>query len=140
VLDFERNEQPIPEQSESVRRLEAALARDPRSGGEPISLVIQTPRRLGVETQYSRALKDTIAGFERVFGKEVIFVRSGTDRVLPFDGVVLPERPNTIFLDADGHANVVALLGHEWTHTLKVSNPGLHREMTMRCGRWLLIG
>jgi hypothetical protein len=130
VLDFESNERPTPEQSAAVGRLEAALAKDPRSAGEPIYLVIQTPSRVGVETRYSKALKDTIAGFERLFGKEVIFVRSGTDRVLPFDGVVLPERPNTIFLDADGHANVVALLGHEWAHTLQVTNPQLHREMT----------
>jgi hypothetical protein len=81
---------------------------------------------VGVETRYSKALKDTIAGFERVFGKEVMFLCSGTDRVLPFDGLVLPERPNTIFLDADGDANVAALLGHEWAHTLQVTNPHLH--------------
>jgi hypothetical protein len=85
---------------------------------------------VGVETRYSKALKDTIAGFERVFGKEVMFLCSGTDRVLPFDGLVLPERPNTIFLDADGDANVAALLGHEWAHTLQITNPQLHREMT----------
>jgi hypothetical protein len=80
--------------------------------------------------QSARALDAFITSFERVLGKEVIFLRSGTDRVLPFDGLVLPERPNTIFLDADGHANVVALLGHEWAHTLQVTNPQLHRAMT----------
>jgi hypothetical protein len=55
VLDFERNEQPTPEQSESVRPLEAALAKDPQSVGQPVSLVIQN-RRLGVETRVSKAL------------------------------------------------------------------------------------
>ncbi len=85
---------------------------------------------MGVETQRAKALKDTIAGFERVFGKEVIFVRSGTDRPLSFSGVVISERPNTIFLDADGEGNVAALLGHEWAHTLALTNPTLHRAMT----------
>jgi hypothetical protein len=131
VLDFVCSEQPTSKQSEAVRRLEAALAKDPRGAGAPVSLVIQTgARRVGVETQLAKALKETIAGFERVFGKEVIFVRSGTDRVLPFNGLVLPERPNTIFLDADGLGNVAALLGHEWAHTLALTNPQLHRAMT----------
>jgi hypothetical protein len=75
-------------------------------------------------------LNNFIDGFGRVFGKEVIFVRSGTDNPLPFEGVVLPSRPNAIFLNADGVANVAALLGHEWAHTLQVTNPCLHREMT----------
>ena len=39
VLDFERNEQPTPEQLEFLRAVEAALAKDPRSAGEPVSLV-----------------------------------------------------------------------------------------------------
>ena len=129
MLELGPSEQPTPEQSESVRRLEAALAKDPRSAGEPVSLVIQN-RRVGVETRSAQARNRFIDDFQRVFGKEVIFLHSGTDRELPFNGLVLPERPNTIFLEADGTGTVTALLGHQWAHTLKVTNPKLHREMT----------
>jgi hypothetical protein len=108
VLDFERNERPTPEQSAAVGRLQAALAKDP---GAPVSLIIQT-RRMGVQTRVSQALNQFLDDFQRVFRKEIVFLRSGTDRVLPFDRVILPERPNTIFLDADGHGNVLALLGN----------------------------
>jgi hypothetical protein len=116
VLDFERNEQPTTEQSESVGRLEAASTEDSGSVG-----VIQTPGRAGVETQYSKAPKDTHAGFERVFGKASTFVRSRTDRVLPLDGVVLPSRPNAIFLDADDNAKVTGLPGRELAQTLQIA-------------------
>ena len=60
-----------------------------------------------------------VRGFERLFGKNVVFVRSGSDAPLPFTGVVISSDPNTIFLDADGDRNVLALLGHEWAHTLE---------------------
>jgi hypothetical protein len=134
VLDFTRNERPTTRQSETIRAAELALAKDPRSGGQPVILVPQT-RRLGLlggTMQSARALDAFITSFERVLGKEVIFLRSGTDRVLPFDGLVLPERPNTIFLDADGDANVAALLGHEWAHTLQVTNRPMAMGMFLR--------
>jgi hypothetical protein len=115
------NDQP-PNNQPAVRRLEAALAKASRSVGEPVSLVIQIRRlgRLG-GTEAARTLDAFITSFERVFRKEIVFLRSGTDRALPFDGVILPERPNTIFLDSDGHGNVLALLAQ-------------HSQMTKVCG------
>ena len=55
---------------------------------------------------------------------------SGSGQPLSFTGVVNPADPNTIFLDAAGDRNVVALIGHEWAHTLALTNPELHRGMT----------
>jgi hypothetical protein len=37
VLEFERNEQPTFEQSESVRRLEVALAKDPKARSKAVA-------------------------------------------------------------------------------------------------------
>jgi hypothetical protein len=81
---------------------------------------------VGVETRSARALNRFIDDFQRVFGKGVIFLHSGTSCL----SMGWFERPNTIFLDADGTGTATALLGHQWAHTLKVTNPKLHREMT----------
>src|SRR4029077_12774539 len=80
-------------------------------------------------TVSGQKLNETITGLERLFGKNVVFVRSGTGEDLPFTGIVNPSDPNTIFLDAAGDRNVLALIGHEWSHTLKLTNPQLHAAM-----------
>lgn len=127
VLDFVRNEQPRPEQSAAVARLATTLAKDPRGG--PTDLVIQLPV-VGGATRSGRAALDYIQGWERLTGKQVIFVASSSGQPLSFTGIVNPSDPNTIFLDAAGDRNVLALLGHEWAHTLALTNPQLHRAMT----------
>ena len=89
----------------------------------PIKLIPVT-RKVG-RTKKSKALNMAIDSLERLFNKRVQFVRSATGEDLPFTGVVDPGDPNTIFLDAAGNRNVLALVGHEWAHTLKVTNPKL---------------
>ena len=128
VLDFVRNEQPRPEQSAAVARLATTLAKDPRGG--PTDLVILQPVADHTTTRPGRAALDFIQGWERLTGKQVIFVASSSGQPLSFTGVVNPTDPNTIFLDAAGDRNVLALLGHEWAHTLALTNPQLHRAMT----------
>jgi ADP-Ribosyltransferase in polyvalent proteins len=128
VLEFEDEQQPDAGVAAATARLETALAADPRSGGKPVKLIVQT-RRLGPATLSAQRLNEAITGLERLFGKNVVFVRSGTGEDLPFTGIVNPADPNTIFLDAAGDRNVLAVIGHEWAHTLKVSNPQLHGEM-----------
>jgi hypothetical protein len=135
VLDFERNERPTPEQSESVRRLQASLAKD-RRGGAP-DLVIVRPIADHTTTRSDQAALDFIQGWQRLTGKQVVFVSSASGQPLSFTGVVSPSDPNTIFLDAAGDRNVVALIGHEWAHTLQVTNAPVASddERGRRCGR-----
>jgi hypothetical protein len=128
LLEFDDEQQPTPERSAAVARLEAALAKDPRSGGKPIKLIPVT-RRVGAATVSGQKLNETIDGLSRLFGKNIVFIRSGTGEDLPFTGIVNPSDPNTIFLDAAGDRNVLALIGHEWSHTLKLTNPQLHAAM-----------
>lgn len=127
VLDFVRNEQPRPEQSAAVARLATTLAKDPRGG--PTDLVIQLPV-VGRATGSGRAAYNFIQGWQQYTGKQVIFVASSSGQPLSFTGIVNSSDPNTIFLDAAGDRNVLALLGHEWAHTLALTNPQLHRAMT----------
>jgi hypothetical protein len=127
VLDFVPNEQPTPEQSAAVGRLETALAKDPRSAGRGIKLSIQTP--LDPTTGSGRAALDFVQGWERATGKQIIFVASEDVEPLPFTGVVSAADPNTIFLDAAGDRSLVAVVGHEWAHTLARTNPQLHGAM-----------
>jgi hypothetical protein len=126
VLEFD-DEQPTTQRAAGIRELEKAVSAHPRSEGQPVSL-IPVSRRVG-RTKSQKALNRTIDGLEKLFNKRVQFVRSGTDRDLPFTGIIHPSDPNTIYLDARGDRNVLALIGHEWGHTLKVSNPQLHGQM-----------
>lgn len=128
MLDFTPNAAPTPELSGAVGRLERALANDPRGAGKGIRLVAQDPVVSGA-TPAGQRLLTTIRGFEGLFGKKVAWVRSATGDALPFTGLVVSTDPNTIFLDADGDRNVLALLGHEWAHTLARNNPTLYKTM-----------
>ena len=74
VLDFVRNEQPRPEQSAAVGRLSTVLAKDPRGG--PTDLVILQPVADHTTTRPGRAALDFVQGWERLTGKQVIFVAS----------------------------------------------------------------
>ena len=127
VLDFVRNEQPAPEQSAALGGLQAALAKDPRGGST--DLVIVRPVADHTTTGSGRAALDFIQGWQQLTAKQVVFVASGSDKPLSFTGVVSPSDPNTIFLAAAGDRNVVALVGHQWAHTLAPTNPQLHRVM-----------
>jgi hypothetical protein len=102
VLDSERNERPPPEQSAAVRRLEAALAKDPRSAGEPVSLVIQI-----VGWVWKRGLPGPSITLSTTSSesseKKIVFLRSGNRSSIAFRRGRSPGTPNTIFLDADGH-------------------------------------
>src|SRR4029077_14935306 len=101
---------------------------DPRGG--PTDLVIVQPVADHTTSGSGRAALDFIQGWERLTGKQVVFVASASGEPLSFTGVVNPADPKQIFLDAAGDRSLAALVGHEWSHPLAITNPELHRAMT----------
>lgn len=122
VLDFEPSEQPpTPEQQAKVDALNAALGK----AGFPEAVRAVAP--LPVQrTPAGRLAASFIQGFQHYTGRAVQFIASESGEPLPYRGVVNPADPNTIFLDAAGDRAFLALLGHEWSHTLKGTNPKLY--------------
>jgi hypothetical protein len=108
VLEFSHNERPTPEQQSKLAGLQAALAAEKR----PDKVVL-----VNADVPTTRAglgAANFISFFERTFGKQTSLWLQKTVNLSVSGGLVLPSDPNTIFLDAAGDRNILALLGHEW--------------------------
>ena len=126
ILEFEYVEQST-EQQRTVSQLRKALAAGGKPGSDAVIVSVDNPA-----TRAGLGAVNFIRWFERTFGKQVVFVASETGQPLGFDGVVNPADPNKIFLNASGNRNVLALLGHEWSHTLESTNKALWNEVMAR--------
>lgn len=67
---------------------------------------------------------------KRLFGHEVVFV--AFDGKPLFNGVMSPQIPNTLFINANAHRPLMAVLGHELLHQLRASNEGIYNDLTKR--------
>ena len=126
VLEFRRNERPTPEQQQRLDAFHNALA---ASGFK--DRVIFADAEVPT-TRAGLGAANFIRWFEGTFGKRVQFVASESGQPLSFVGMATKTDPNTIFLDVAGNRNVLALLGHEWSHTLETTNPGLWKEIVTK--------
>ena len=132
VMGFITNEEPTSEQRTAVDALQQELVK----AGRTDQLTIVTP--LSPTTPSGQAAFDFLQAWQQFTGKQVVFLASASDEPLSFTGVVRKADPNTILLDADGDRNLLALVGHEFTHTLERTNPQLHVAM-MEAMRPLVI-
>jgi hypothetical protein len=127
VLKFEYDQRPTPERAAKLFQLQKALT---RGGFRDQGIRLATP--LDPTTRAGKAAVNFVGWFERTFGKQVVFVASAGGKQLSFAGIVNHEDPNTIFLDVAGNRNVLALLGHEWSHTLETTNKALWSDVMER--------
>jgi hypothetical protein len=126
ALDFTTDERPSEPRRQAVEGLQRDLSAEGRDDQVRIVSAVNPATPTG------RRMLDLIQAFERLTGKQVVFVASANNKHLSFTGAVRKSDPNTIFLDAAGNRNVLALLGHEWSHTLEDSNPTLYNEMVAK--------
>lgn len=68
-------------------------------------------------------------GVARSFGKRVVWV---DDPEMRINGLVVPEDPNTIFINAWSTHSHLAVLGHELLHTLRRTNEEVYSELLAR--------
>lgn len=73
------------------------------------------------------ALLRTVRGFERAFGRTVIFVRPEGQSPGGFNGFILPKSdPNAIYVNPGADVSLAAIFGHEFYECLAVQSPRLH--------------
>ena len=74
------------------------------------------------------SVMDAVKALQSFTGRRVRFVEDVNENELFFRGVVDPDDPNTIWIDARGTRSTLAIFGHEFTHTLEKTNPTLYAE------------
>jgi hypothetical protein len=68
-----------------------------------------------------------VGTFERAFGKRVVFFRASKD--IRQNGFFMPWEANTIWVNADANAPAHAIVGHEFSHSIKTQNPKLWEKV-----------
>lgn len=146
VLDFTRV--PHSELSrEDAKRLTAVqifLGMAPRSRGLGILASVFAPRPKGevaedagrggdVPRPVGSAVLDTIRAFEQATGRKVSFIGASDGRRLvddagrPLFSALSPIGfPDTIYINKDAPRHLLALIGHEWGHTVDTTDPALY--------------
>lgn len=66
-----------------------------------------------------------VRAVERALGRQVIFVRGAKG----FNGVVDSRQPDVIFISADTSSPILATMGHELLHTIRLMDPDLYQEL-----------
>ena len=128
--------QPVPEQNlpDWARRGLAATERE--AGGRGKVSVVQ----LGIKNPpgKSSTLRFSAELFS-LFRKRILFVK-GTEKPLPFDGMISPDDPNTLIIDADAPSGLTYLFGHELGHSIQHQRPDLYdafqKELLAMPGDW----
>lgn len=127
VLDFSYVAPSTPEQQTSLSSIEKIVAdRNAKYGFKDTVTLVAADEPT---TRAGLGASNFIKWFEGTFGKRVQFVAAKDGQPLSFVGMVDPSNPDTIFLDAAGDRNVLAALGHEWSHTVEHTNPVLWQDM-----------
>jgi hypothetical protein len=113
---------------EQIARLEAQWQKD--TGATPANTHIQAGR-VGPRADHpggAQALR-FIDAFEKLTGKQVVWINTRPEDGMPFRAATIGDRPNTIFVHARTWGNLLALVGHEWGHTLARQDPELYRGL-----------
>lgn len=91
-----------------------------------------------------RSVLDTIEAFERATGRKVYFVGSSDGRKLlddegrPLFSALTPIGfPDAIFVNKDAPRHLLALVGHEWGHTVDATDPALYHAFKQEALRQL---
>lgn len=125
-----------PATADRLRAIEEGLRKDARAAGAPAGSEKVVRRgasaRDNETAQLGRSALEFIAGFEHLTGKKVEFVDTPRNPDVPFAALVNKAKPNTIYLHTRGDRNVIALIGHEWGHTLQQQDPKLYRELQIK--------
>lgn len=78
----------------------------------------------------SAELRAARALARQVFGQKVVFVEQPNGNL--FDGIIHPNTPDTLVLNANSTRPVMAVLGHELLHRLRSTSPGVYNGLKQR--------
>ncbi|MFZ9958971.1 MAG: hypothetical protein ACO3GP_01165 [Candidatus Limnocylindrus sp.] len=77
---------------------------------------------------------DFLEGFQSITGTTVQFVKPSDPTI--FGGAVRSDDARTIFINAESQRPALALIGHEWGHTIQNSDPALYKELRRVVARY----
>lgn len=111
----------------AAARFSAAFGERLAGGPDPDLLDAVAPRE---STKRGRSLASVAAVAERLFNREVVFVRfKGKPK---FNGAVSKSAPGFIFLNIDSQKPLMAVLGHELLHEMAKSQPSMYANLSRR--------
>lgn len=120
-----------PERTLKANRLKSAL--QAATGNSEIQFKAVEPGDVGpVMAQALAAVRSTAS---RLFGHDVVFVQFDEGSPKLFNGAANRGIPDTVFVRIDSARPHMAIVGHELTHALRTSNPGLYQQLADRLGR-----
>ncbi|MFZ4764834.1 MAG: hypothetical protein ACOYMN_07740 [Roseimicrobium sp.] len=120
---------------EDFESLEARWRKDAGANGQTSGFSLC--RVSSVTNSRGRSLVQWIAAFEAVTGKQIAWVDTDQSVPLPWFAATSEERPNTIFLHVRAKAHALALVGHEWGHTLEIQDPTLYRGLQAALAKYV---
>lgn len=122
-------------------RPKAETAEDAGRGG-PVRRPVGSPA--GSAHGSGSAVLDTIRAFEQATGRKVFFIGASDGRKLvgskgrPLFSALTPVGfPDAIYINKDAPRHVLALIGHEWGHTVDATNPVLYHAFKKEALRQL---
>jgi hypothetical protein len=77
---------------------------------------------------------DFLEGFQSITGTTVQFVKPSDPTI--FGGAVRSDDARTIFINAESQRPALALIGHEWGHTIQNTDPALYKELRRVVARY----
>lgn len=81
----------------------------------------------------SPALRQLLGSLEQLLGRRIIPIRNNsTDPNLKFNGVYNPGDRTTLFIDIDSDSPALAVLGHEFVHSLRVNDPDAFYDVAQK--------
>lgn len=118
------------ERTLKANRLKSAL--QAATGNTDIQFKAVEPGDVGpVMAQALAAVRSTAS---RLFGHDVVFVQFDEGSPKLFNGAANRGIPDTVFVRIDSQRPHMAIVGHELTHALRTSNPGLYQQLAGRLG------
>jgi len=110
-----------PESGSFTVRMDGKNVRFERRGVDALGET-ESPERDGKATRISKKSAALIKAIAKALGKKVVFF-ADVSGVRPGDGFVVPNEPNTIYLNEISTISPMAVMGHEFLHTLRLTNP-----------------
>ncbi len=123
-----------PDERAALASLNRDIGNDPRTAKLDLHLEAKTALPVAGQRGTDRegnaagaAALASIEAFAEATGKRVVFIGDKDGHPLPFNAVTHPQHPDVIFVNRHSNRPVMALMGHEWGHTIAKTHPTLWR-------------
>ena len=82
-----------------------------------------------VAVEHPEGFAPAAEAVQAAFGKRIVLIRNNRPDIVDFNGVVIQESPDTIFINEKSDAPFIVTTGHELTHHLRRDRPELYKML-----------